>query len=292
MDTPISPSVLDINGLAAIKRLAHANDPKGIKAAAQQFEALFLQQVMQAMREATPQDDMFDSDQTRMYQSLLDQQMVQTLASKGGGTGLAAMIEKQLGRQNIEPQPYPDGLPLLQWPAQPLPVQLKSSPLPSGASAPAGAQDFMQRIWPHAQDASRATGIPTRFVAAQAALESGWGKYEPRRADGRSSFNLFGIKAGQSWTGPVAEASTTEVVNGMAQKRVERFRAYASYAEAFQDYANLLNGNPRFGGVLASRDAASFSREMQRSGYASDPHYAAKLQEIIGADTPRATGAG
>jgi flagellar protein FlgJ len=296
MNSTITPSVLDVNGLAALKRLAHANDPQGVKAAAQQFEALFLQQVMQSMRDATPQDDIFDSDQTRMYQSLLDQQMVQVMAAKGSGTGLAAMIEKQLGRQNVEPQSPADGLPLLPPSPQPFPLQPKALPLPAssapGTSAtpavpaspsPAGPNDFIRRIWPHAQEASRATGIPAHFVAAQAALESGWGNAEPKMTDGRSSFNLFGIKAGASWTGAVAQATTTEVVHGMAQKKIERFRAYGSYAEAFQDYAAVLKANPRYGGVLATQDAASFSREMQRSGYATDPRYAAKLQRIIGA---------
>jgi flagellar protein FlgJ len=300
MDTPVTPNVLDINGLAALRRLAHANDPQGIKAAAQQFEALFLQQVMQAMRDATPQDDNFDSDQTRMYQSLLDQQMVQALAAKGNGTGLAAMIEKQLGRQESAPQPYPTGLPLTAPPAQPLSLQPQALPLPSAppgsgaalplaptAPAPAGGTEFMRRIWPHAQAASRATGIPAQFVAAQAALESGWGVSEPRTAAGLPSHNPLGIKAGSSWAGPVAEATTVEVVNGKAQRRVERFRAYGSYAEAFQDYAAILKSNPRFASALAGQDAAAFSRGMQSAGYATDPHYAAKLQRILAGNTFR-----
>ncbi len=302
MSPSATPNILDFAGLAALRREARANDPAAIKAAAQQFEALFLQQMLKAMRDATPQDGLFDSDQTRMYQSLLDQQLAQVMATRGNGMGLAAIIEKQMLRQGAEPQAYPDGLPLVPE-ARPMPLAPEpkahavpdstrpaapAAPAPGNTgSLPASGSDFLHRIWPHALEAGRATGIPARFVAAHAALESGWGRSEPRDAAGRPSYNLFGIKAGASWTGPVVEATTTEVVGGVAQKRVERFRAYGSYAEAFRDYASLLAGNPRYGAVLGSQDASAFARGLQRAGYATDPAYAAKLEKIITGPTLR-----
>jgi flagellar protein FlgJ len=90
------PNIFDGSNLAAIKRLTKQNDPAAIKASAQQFEALFVQMMLKSMRDATPHDEMMGSDQQRMYESLLDQQMSQVMATRGGGTGLAAMIEKQL----------------------------------------------------------------------------------------------------------------------------------------------------------------------------------------------------
>ena len=124
-------------------------------------------------------------------------------------------------------------------------------------------------------------------MVAQAALETGWGKSEPRFADGRPSYNLFGIKAGKSWNGAVVEATTTEYVDGAAQNQVERFRAYASYSEAFRDYANLLASNPRYANVIGSQDAARFARGLQQAGYATDPMYATKLERIIASNTLR-----
>ena len=53
-------------------------------------------------------------------------------------------------------------------------------------------------------------------MLAQAALETGWGQRMPRNADGSPSHNLFGIKAGDEWTGARATADTMEVVNGVA----------------------------------------------------------------------------
>ena len=129
-------------------------------------------------------------------------------------------------------------------------------------------------------------------MIAQAALETGWGRAELRAADGTPTYNLFGIKAGGGWRGAVAEAVTTEYVDGVAQKTVQRFRAYSSYAEAFRDYAALLSSNPRYAAVLERQDAAGFARGLQRAGYASDPMYAAKLERIIGGQTLRASLSG
>ncbi len=313
-----SADLSGLGGLAALKRQAAGNTPEGNRATARQFEALFLQMVLKSMRDATPHDGMFDNEQTRMYESLLDQQLTQVLANKGGGTGLAAMIEKQLSRGNPDPKFF-DGLPLIPptrgsypLPGAPAALPLSGTPgplplplrpplfLPQSSlrnpqtenNASSASQEFVNRIWPHAFEASSATGIPALFMVAQAALETGWGKSELRLADGRQSYNLFGIKAGKGWSGATTEAATTEYVDGVAQKQVERFRAYGSYAEAFRDYANLLATNPRYASVLGSADAASFARGLQQAGYASDPMYAAKLTRIIAGSTLRGAAFG
>ena len=145
----------------------------------------------------------------------------------------------------------------------------------------------MSAVWTHAEAASQATGIPAHFMIAQAALESGWGRHEIRHADNRPSFNLFGIKAGENWKGPVVETVTTEYINGVPQKMVEKFRAYNSYAEGFQDYANLLLNNPRYAAVLKNQDAAAFAQGLQQAGYATDPMYADKLIRIINSSSIR-----
>jgi flagellar protein FlgJ len=271
---------------------------------AQQFEALFLQTVLKAMRDATPHDGLFDSEQTRMYESMYDQQLVQVLATRGRGMGLAALIEKQMSPVSAE-APLPDSLPWAR-PARALPLSpaatgfslpgaqaldvsvtsaassIEKSRVPPGvAEISRGARAFIERLWPQALETSRATGIPAHFMVAQAALETGWGQSEPRLPDGSSSHNLFGIKAGADWTGASVTATTTEVVNGLAQRQSARFRAYASYHEAFQDYARLLGDNPRYAEAFGARDPASFARGLQQAGYASDPQYALKLIRII-----------
>lgn len=308
MTVPVDANIFDQRGLADIKRLSKTNDPQALKSAARQFEAMFLQMVLKSMRDATPKDELMDSDQTRMYESLLDQQLAQVMSSKGNGTGLAALIEKQLSRMTTLDPKAPESAPLLNpilkgiplekgsgaWPldqASPLaPTSLNDYNGGSGSGdLPAGAKEFVARVWPHAQEASRSTGIPAQFLVAHAALETGWGRAEPRHGDGRPSYNLFGVKAGRSWSGAAVEATTTEYVDGQPQRQMDRFRAYNSYAESFQDYARLLAGNPRYAAVLGARDGSTFARGLQQAGYATDPAYAAKLERIIGGTTLRAS---
>ena len=304
MDTGSISSQLavDAGALNALKRQAKDDPRAGLSQAAQQFEAVFLQMVLKAMRDATPQDGVLDSDQGRLYQNMFDQQLAQTLAARGS-TGLAAMIEKQLAKTLppplaaagnalpvTEPTSVPDtrfSLGTLRNAARQLidfaPVAGGAAP---GAAAAKSGQDapreFVSRVWPHAQEVSRTTGIPGHFIVAQAALESGWGRGEIRLADGSTSFNLFNVKAGKGWSGETVEVTTTEYVNGAARKQVERFRAYRSYAEAFADYANLLKSNPRYANVIGQQDGVGFARALQQAGYATDPMYAAKLARVIG----------
>lgn len=319
-----SQFALDVQAVNGLRMEAKKAGQSGLEATARQFEALFMNMMLKSMREATPQDSLFDSDQSRLYISMLDQQLSQSMASRG--IGLADMMVRQLSQESsaalpqdaaapapalISAQPEAAGLnqtpqscgpgqlqplpPQPQLPRQPgtpnsQPEQLSGQPPPAQPVAaqsnpPLAVAEFQSRLMPHALQASQATGIPARFMLGQAALESGWGKREIRAADGAPSHNLFGVKAGSSWKGPVVETVTTEYVNGVAQKSVEKFRAYSSYADAFRDYANLLRNNPRYANVVAQAaqglGAEGFAQGLQRAGYATDPNYADKLSRII-----------
>lgn len=282
---------IDAKDVGELRQSARQNSPEAIKAAAQQFEALFMNMVMKSMREATPQNGMFDNDQSRMFTSMLDQQMSQTMASRG--VGLADALFRQLSVNRggsaaaMEEGELMPSLPLpgrMNMPA-PLSTFERSAPVDairSNASQPPHVRAFQDRLAPHAEEASRATGIPAKFMLGQAALESGWGKREIVGTDGAASHNLFGIKATGGWKGRVVEAVTTEYVNGAPQTKVEKFRAYDSYADSFRDYAKLLSNNPRYESVIANAQSAEgFAQGLQRAGYATDPNYAAKLTRII-----------
>ena len=119
-------------------------------------------------------------------------------------------------------------------------------------------------------------------MLGQAGHETGWGRQEIKNTDGSTSFNLFGIKAGASWTGKVAQVTTTEYVNGEAKKTVAKFRAYGSYEESFRDYAKLINESPRYAQARQQTGSAqAYATGLQRAGYATDPQYAAKLSRAI-----------
>jgi len=316
-------AAFDIKSAQDLRTQFAKNPQEGLKAAAQQFEALFLQQVMKSMRDTVPQDGLLNSDSSRFYTGLLDQQMAQNMASSGKGIGFARLIEQQLGKnlaasQASAEQTVPanaaaagNALPMSASDGRHLRTQAVPSSVPtsaayaalqsattsvtnqaagaamSDADLPLSAREFVGRVWPHAVEASRSTGISPQFLVAHAALESGWGRNEIRQSDGSASHNLFGIKAGKSWNGSSVEAATTEYVGGEAQSTVERFRSYGSYEEAFRDYANLLRNNPRYGGVIGSQDGAEFAKGLQRAGYATDPAYADKLNRIINGPTLR-----
>jgi len=293
-------------------RARFRDDPQaGLKEAAREFESMFMQMVLKSMRDATPQDGLFNSDETRFYTSMLDQQMAQKMSS-GNGLGFARLIEQQLGQHfaaakgaaneaaipaagNALPMQASDVSHLRQPPPAPArarvdaPAEVQKMLEAAGdvAGASPSAKEFVNRVWPHAVEASRSTGIPPQFLVAHAALESGWGRSEMRLADGSNAHNLFGIKAGRSWTGPTVDTLTTEFINGEAQRVTERFRAYGSYGEAFRDYASLLRNNPRFGAVIGSQDGTEFARRLQQAGYATDPMYADKLSRIIQGPTLR-----
>jgi flagellar protein FlgJ len=292
-----SKLALDTKGLGDLKQSAKAGSPEALKTAATQFEAMFINMMMKSMRDATPQDGMLDNQQTKMFTSMLDQQMSQNLAKRG--VGLADVLIRQLGAQAVNAQalaiggdqnvPTSNAMPapmdagaLLKTPG----ALLKPSATPalnaSGKVQAPHIASFQQKLGADAEAASKVTGIPAKFMLGQAALESGWGKREIKNADGSASHNLFGIKAGPGWKGKVVNAVTTEYVGGVPQTRMEKFRAYDSYADGFKDYAKLLSTNPRYEKVLASAgDASSFAHGLQKAGYATDPHYAAKLSRII-----------
>lgn len=295
MVNPVHPSnslAIDAKNLDSLRHAARQNSPEALQTAAKQFEALFLNMVMKSMREATPQESMFDNDQSRMYTSMLDQQMSQHLSNRG--VGLAEVLIRQLSG-TLAPQPEAGGAAPAPHvygadsaeagsfnPWQPPVLPAAVPPRKADAAQPAHVQAFQERLGAHADEASRTTGIPAKFMLGQAALESGWGKREIRALDGSTSHNLFGIKATGNWKGRTVEAVTTEYIDGTPQRRIEKFRAYDSYADAFRDYASLLKNNPRYRNVLANAtDVNGFAQGLQRAGYATDPNYAAKLTRII-----------
>jgi peptidoglycan hydrolase FlgJ len=285
---------IDAKGLDSLRQSARQNSPEALKTAAKQFEALFMNMIMKSMRAATPQDGILDNEQSRMYTSMLDQQLSQNLSKRG--VGLAEVLIRQLST-TLAPQVSPEGdleaagvsdatnagtQKFNPWQPAALSVEAPVSMTRTDSAQPEHVQAFQERLGAHAEEASRTTGIPAKFMLGQAALESGWGKREIRATDGSTSHNLFGIKATGGWKGRVVEAVTTEYVNGVPQKRIEKFRAYDSYADSFRDYASLLRNNPRYESVLANAsDVNSFAQGLQRAGYATDPEYAAKLTRII-----------
>ena len=271
----IPTSSLNLAGGLDALRMKAQQDPKAaVREAAKQFETMFTQELLKSMRQSTMNSGMLDNEATQMGQEMLDSQWATKMSGQPGG--LADMIARQLERQ-IGANPIP-GKPVS---ANPVAADLAHPDAPVTLPQKAAAA-FVSAQQGAAQAAEKATGIPAAFMIAQAAHETGWGRKEIRNADGTPSFNLFGIKAGANWKGPVTETLTTEYAGGQAHRVVQKFRAYGSYAESFADYAKLMSESPRYAKVVANAgDARGFAQGLQKAGYATDPAYADKLARVI-----------
>lgn len=261
-------------------------------AVARQTEGMFIQMMLKSMREALPKDGLLNSEQTRLYASLYDQQIAQQISAKG--TGLADMMLKQMSSASVtDPQATPpakipvkvDLQTVISYHNQSL-SQIVRRAVPdiptSGNILSADNRQFLMQLAHPARVLSEKSGIPQRLILAQAALESGWGQRQIRKTSGEASFNLFGIKASADWKGPVTEVITTEYENGVAKKVKAKFRVYHSYLESLADYVRLLVQNPRYAKVVTAQTPQQAAHALQHAGYATDPAYANKLNAIIG----------
>jgi len=291
MTTDILANQLAINpqGLDAVRLQAKKQDSsEGIKTAARQFEAYFLQLMLKTMRESVPKDGLFSNEETNTFTEMFDQQMAQTI-SQGKGLGMADVLLAQIERS----LPKEAGGISVRTPTTyniPLPANTTAKVLPGATSANPAASitsnEFVQKMQPYAAAAAKTLGVSPEALIAQAAVESGWGKKVLKTADGNNSFNVFNIKAGSQWTGPTLVKDVNEYMHGRMVKSAEKFRVYSSYDEAFTDYAKLIGNSSRYAGAL-NQDTAGFAAGLQQGGFATDPNYANKIMGVVNSSSFR-----
>ncbi|MDH4554419.1 flagellar assembly peptidoglycan hydrolase FlgJ [Pseudomonas sp. BN417] len=348
-----SGAYTDLNRLSQFKAGKDRDSEGNIRKVAQEFESLFLNEMMKSMRqagEAFAEGNYLNSNETKTYQDMHDQQLAVTL-SKQGGVGLADVLTRQLSKTRHAERPNPfaqvqsgvqasgsgqvakeadataparDDSKLLNQRRLSLPSRLSdrqlagmaptleqqgTTPLAGNDWAPASAyaaperaavgveatgtakgagkrvfasrNEFIETLLPMAEKAAERIGVDPRYLVAQAALETGWGKSIIREGDGSSSHNLFGIKAHKSWDGDSARVLTTEYKGGKAVKEAASFRSYDSFEQSFHDYVSFLQNNDRYQEALGATDnPEQFVRELQQAGYATDPQYARKITQI------------
>jgi flagellar protein FlgJ len=353
-----SGAFTDLNRLNQFK--VGGDSEQNIRKVAQEFESLFLNEMLKAMRSANEgfgEGNFMNSNESKAYQDMYDQQLSVTLSNNQNGIGLADVLVRQMSQgkaASSRPNPFAqvdaplpsapskplakadsrrddssllnqrrlalpsklsdrmlagilpaagtsDGQPLAQ--ADWIPAKSYAAPRDKALSLEAGdavsgrrlagqsqvagksvfssPQEFVAAMLPMAEKAAEKIGVEARYLVAQAALETGWGKSIIRQRDGSSSYNLFGIKTHNSWDGESARVQTTEYRGGKAVKEAASFRAYDSYAQSFEDYVSFLQNNGRYQGALNATDNPErFVRELQRAGYATDPQYARKVAQI------------
>lgn len=260
----------DLAGLSALKREAGTQDAATVREAARQFESVFTRMLLSSMRSASPGDPLFDSHESGFYRDMFDDQVAVEM-SRGRGLGLAEMLVEQLLRAGVVTDDKAQAV-----------APANGATTERDAVGIDARREFIEKFRPLAERAGRELGVAPEALIGQAALETGWGRHQPASAAGNPSFNYFGIKATGGWRGDAVAAQTLEYEGGVAQTRVEAFRAYDSSAAGVADYVRLIGNNPRYAAARGSGDdIARFATALQRGGYATDPDYAAKLQRVV-----------
>jgi flagellar protein FlgJ len=236
--------------------------------------------MLKSMRDATSSEET-NSNEMGMYQDMFDKQVALSI-SQHSDLGIGRLLKRQLSGK-----PAPPAIKSLTGsPAMPLTRPPTAAPIGALTATPA---EFVHRMLPPIRRAASALGLDPMGMLAQAALETGWGQRMPVNADGSPSHNMFGIKAGDQWLGARATADTMEVSNGVATPRRTTFRAYGSIEESVNDFASLLKNSPRYRDVIAAGGSSgAYVASMGKSGYATDPEYANKLNQILHSDTLQA----
>ncbi|HET8850107.1 MAG TPA: flagellar assembly peptidoglycan hydrolase FlgJ [Marinobacter sp.] len=307
----------DFSGLNAIKTQAKTDKKAALEQVARQFESLFLLEMLKSMRkagEAFAEGNYLNSNESEFYRDMFDSQVSLSMAGSGG-TGLAEALVRQLSREipgmngqgerlashKASIADYDRSLPAIspRLPERMADVAALSeaqahemAPDNRPAATTASATDlperfespeqFVQKLMPIALKLSQESGIDPRLMVAQAALETGWGKHMIKGDNNEHSFNLFGIKADQRWSGEAVTITTTEFRDGVPMKERADFRAYPDYEASFRDYVDFLQSNPRYRDVLSSADQPEvFAEKLQQAGYATDPEYGSKIRQIM-----------
>ena len=114
-------------------------------------------------------------------------------------------------------------------------------------------------------------GVPASITLAQGLLESGAGRSELVR----KSNNHFGIKCGGTWTGPYVLKDD--------DARNERFRAYKSARESYEDHSLFLRNRSRYAFLFrySPTDYKAWAHGLKKAGYATNPRYAHQLISLI-----------
>nr|WP_282553597.1 flagellar assembly peptidoglycan hydrolase FlgJ [Providencia sneebia] len=267
-----------------------------LKHVSQQLEATFVQMMLKSMREALPKGGLFSSEQTHLLTNMYDQQLAQDLSQKG--LGFADQIYQQLVREHkdnisdieftnhpskninqvnqLSSQTRAETIQPFTSLDENMPVSLQKM-----RDLALSSQHFVHQLMQPVKAVSQKSGIPYLLILAQAALESGWGKKQILTEEGKKSHNLFGVKAGKGWKGPVTNILTTEIIDGKNIKMRDYFRVYSSYEESIGDYINLLTKNSRYLNVKQTKSPEMAAKLLHRAGYATDTNYSEKLISII-----------
>jgi len=272
----------DFENMVNLRQEAQSDPQATLKKVAQHFESIYMNMMIKSMRQASLGDPIFDSNSGGMYRDMYDSQLALQM-SQQNGIGLADMLVKQLqgGVGNTVTGENSEVTEKINTePNTSLVENLNKKFIKSDPVYFSSHSDFVKTLMPYAEEATEEMEVTPQVLIAQAALETGWGQHIQKLPNGKSSYNLFNIKADSRWNGDSLKTKTLEY-HGVAQQQNASFRVYGSYAESFRDYVNFIKTNPRYEIALETvADPESYAQELQNAGYATDPKYADKIIDI------------
>lgn len=255
---------------------------------------MMLKSMRKAQDAMADKDSPFNSEQVKFYRGMHDQQLAVDLSSTGS-IGLADIIVKQLSPNEGGYLPasvirndanLADIRRLQSLPASNEHVSKVNEitqQKESKQSAFSSPQEFISQLLPKAKEFAQELGISAQALLAQAAVETGWGKYMIHDQQGQNSHNLFGIKADRQWQGNKATVDTLEYQQGVTQKQKAAFRSYDSFSDSMADYVSFVKDNPRYQKALDNvTEPKDYFNALQEAGYATDPNYAKKVMSVLG----------
>lgn len=142
---------------------------------------------------------------------------------------------------------------------------------------PTTPEEFLAIIKPMVIRDAEATGILASLTAAQAALESGWGKSS--LTDKYN--NLFGMKKSTDWTGQTVDLKTRELIDGVYVEKIATFKVYDSWQHSIDDHSALFLKYDRYKGLINEKDYKEACHKVYKAGYATGANYDQNLINLI-----------
>lgn len=107
MKTVDTGAYTDLNRLNALK-VGDKDSEANLRKVAQEFESLFVSEMLKSMRAANnvlAKDNPLNTETTKQYQEMYDQQLAVSLSREGGGIGLQDVLMRQLSKSASTQRP-------------------------------------------------------------------------------------------------------------------------------------------------------------------------------------------
>jgi Rod binding domain-containing protein len=159
----------------------------GLEKAALQFEGVFLNTLLKAMRQTVPVNELFNGGgATKFYRQMHDAEIAKSLATSNGGMGIADMIVRQLSLVESKGELEPGALGPIQDSGAPRAIERYRHLAPVGPELSArqrlarfaadqgtAVADTLQRFRPEIESAARSSGLDPALLLAVVMEESG-----------------------------------------------------------------------------------------------------------------------